>query len=73
MLYCITAVAVEKTDRGGEASGGQIVHLVPTFVLDDQVQGIIDVGHAEQIAKDVVNPTSDPNIKVNCDVTAVTS
>ena len=68
MFYCVTAVAVKKTE-GGET----IVFQVPTFFLNADVQGIVDVNGAETVAKRIVNPTSDPSIKVNCCVSSVLS
>ena len=66
MFYCVTCVAVETT-----LGGDTIIHQVPTFFLNADVQGITSVEGAEKIAKQVVNPTNNPDIKVNCCVSGV--
>ena len=65
MLYAIPATAV-KTDKSGTTS-----YQVPTFYLNGNVQGIVDVAHAERIAREVINPTNDPALKVNAYVVTV--
>lgn len=42
---------------------------VPTFYLDERVQGIVSKDHAAQIARDIVNPYADKSMWV--EVTAV--
>lgn len=48
--------------RGGYTITGQ----VPTFLLDDSIQGITDAKHAEFIAEEIINPTKNKNLKVSC-------
>lgn len=38
---------------------------VPTFFLNEDVQGIVDEAHARKIVEDIVNPTKDPLIVVH--------
>jgi len=59
MLYAINATIEHK--RGGYKNVAQI----PTFYLDSTVQGITDTSHAEFIAKEIINPTRNKNLKVN--------
>lgn len=37
---------------------------IPTFFLDENVQGIVDENHAKEIAISIINPTNDPNVVV---------
>lgn len=37
---------------------------IPTFFLNENIQGIISEEGAEKIARDIINPTSDPSIEV---------
>ncbi len=46
-------------------------HQIPTFYLNSNVQGIVDAEHAEQIAREVVNPTNKWDIEVHLYVTTV--
>lgn len=49
MLYYISVQVVEENRDGSRTSWG-----LPTFVLDSDVQGIVDREHAERIAKDML-------------------
>lgn len=42
---------------------------IPTFFLDENVQGIVDENHAKQIAISIINPTNNPNITVHVVIT----
>lgn len=54
MIYAITA-NVTWTAKNGYHTSRQ----VPTFFLDSDIQGIVDCEHAEQIAKRMLEYTSD--------------
>ena len=45
-----------------------VSHQVPTFFLDENLQGIVDDEHAIQIAKAVINPTNDSGLVVHVSV-----
>ncbi len=49
-MYAITA-SIEYTDGIWTSTR----HL-PTFYLDERVQGITSAGHAEMIARDILDP-----------------
>jgi len=38
---------------------------IPTFFLDENIQGITSEWHAEYIAQDILNPMHDPNLRVS--------
>jgi len=57
-LYRITANIVHHTtDKHGVSA--DVPKQVPTFLLDGDYLGIVDVAHAERIAKEVVCPVAD--------------
>ena len=66
MFYCVTATAVETME-----GGTMICHQVPTFFLNADVQGIVNAEGAETAAKRIINPSSNPRIKVNCCISSV--
>lgn len=50
MMYCVQA-RIERETKHGTVSVG-----LPTFYLDDRVQGIVGVKHAEDIARAIIDP-----------------
>ena len=64
-VYCVQAT-VEYTDGRWRS-----VLSVPTFYLNSNVQGIVDCEHARVMAKEVINPTNNPDITVNAHVTEI--
>jgi hypothetical protein len=50
-MYAITATVSEENKDGWIST-----RQVPTFYLDEAVQGIVSADHAERIARDVINP-----------------
>ncbi len=57
-MWAISATVKDFTDYDLE------VNQIPTFYLDENVQGIVNENHAESIAKDIINPTRNPLIQV---------
>ena len=55
MIYCITATVERKG----------ITSQLPTFYLDNRVQGIMNEAHARFIAEEIINPCRVKGIKVN--------
>jgi hypothetical protein len=51
-MYAISAVIVSPRDWIGTKQ-------IPTFYLDENVQGITDVAHAERIATSIIRATGD--------------
>ncbi len=62
MIYCVTA-QVERKVKGAIISG-----QVPTFFLDDRIQGIMGVDHAKFIAAEIINPFRLKGIKLHIDI-----
>lgn len=60
-LYQVSARVLWTTEDGWETSAG-----IPTFLLDPQIQGIVNEDHAKQIAEKVINPTG--NLQTVIDV-----
>ena len=52
MLYQIMATRTATVRRG--ESDWTTTTQIPTFYLDDTVQGIVDADHAEAIARDIL-------------------
>jgi hypothetical protein len=48
-----------------ETSTGSITRQIPTFFLDESVQGIVDKNHAIRIAKGMLNPFALPDITLH--------
>lgn len=65
MLYSVTANVTRKTPEGETTKG------IPTFLLDDRIQGITGVVHAEQIAMGILNPFEDTSLNVSMVVQTV--
>lgn len=65
-LWAITATV---TYYSFVAEGWQTTRQVPTFYLNENVQGIISEEHAKRIARAIVNPFDNPDITVS--ITAV--
>jgi hypothetical protein len=59
MIWCITATIEKKTKDGVQTS------QVPTFFLDDRVQGIMGEGHAKFIGAEIINPMRLKNITLH--------
>lgn len=56
-MYAIRATITHTVDtQAGRAHGWTSSRQVPTFYLDENVQGITSEEHAERIALDVINP-----------------
>ena len=62
MMYVASPIINIKTDKG------TITRQVPTFYLDGNIQGIVDVKHAGKIVADICNPLRDVNIIVHPNV-----
>ena len=58
MVYCIQATIECETAHGSASIG------IPTFYLDDRVQGIVSTRHAEQIARDIICPFGEVAVHV---------
>lgn len=57
-LYSVTAATEQHTVNG-------VIHrTVPCFLLNSSVQGIMDERHAEEIARQIINPVGHPCLKV---------
>jgi hypothetical protein len=54
-MYAITAT-VETIEFGLGELAWHGTRQVPTFYLDEDVQGIVSAGHATRIAADVIDP-----------------
>lgn len=49
-MYAIQATYSHRTPDGWNG-----VRQIPTFYLDENVQGIVDEAHAEKIARDILS------------------
>ncbi len=65
MYYQICANVTKQTEEG------TLSIQVPTFYLNSNVQGIVSADHAEQIAREVINPSNDPSLSINLCVVSV--
>jgi len=63
--YQIIAMISIRTKKG------VIVKQVPTFYLAANIQGIISAAHAEQIAREIINPVGMTKYPTVIDVTVV--
>ena len=70
MLYQIDGTVVEETTTG-EGISTQITHQIPTFYLNSDVQGIVDVHHAAKIAEEIVNPAKLDTLTPHINATTV--
>lgn len=61
-MYAITAT-VSRTTIDSWTSTRQ----VPTFYLDESVQGIVSAEHAEQIARGIIDPFGEYEVHVNAE------
>jgi hypothetical protein len=61
-MYAITAT-VETTvhSKSGDWHGAR---QIPTFYLDENVQGIVSEAHAERIAREIIDPLSSRTVHV---------
>jgi len=57
-MWTIQATAIHKTEKGDRAIS------IPTFFLDENVQGILNEGHAIAIAESIINPLKLVNLEV---------
>ena len=64
-MYAVTAVVEYRDEHGNLRS-----HSLPTFYLDERVQGIVNEEHAERIALDSIDPGK-TLLKVNMSVSKV--
>jgi hypothetical protein len=62
MFYVITASVTEETEEGS------ITRQIPTFILNEDIQGITNHEHAKNIAETVINPTKNPKFKTHIHV-----
>jgi hypothetical protein len=58
-MYIVQATLVEKTKNGS------ITHQIPTFFLEESVQGLVSESHAAKIAESILNPTNNPAYTVH--------
>lgn len=58
MLYAITA-NIAREENGWSSS-----RQVPTFYLDENVQGILSIAHAVQVARDIIDPYNEHSVSV---------
>lgn len=65
-MYVISATVKVKTEDGYSK-----IIQIPTFFLDENIQGIVDREHARKIAAQVINPTNDPNCTVSIGLSKV--
>lgn len=65
MFYIISAALATQDDNGNWLRVTQL----PTFILDSNIQGIVNVEHARQIAASILNPFEDKDITVDMSVT----
>jgi len=57
-MWTISATVIHKTEQGDRAIS------VPTFFLDENVQGILTEAGAVTIAEEIINPLKLPNVEV---------
>lgn len=57
-MWSIGAIVIHKTPTGDRAID------IPTFYLDENVQGITGERHAIEIAESIINPLKLPNVEV---------
>jgi hypothetical protein len=63
-MYAITAqVLTSETDRHGIVWRGS--RQIPTFYLDENVQGITDESHAVKIARAIIDPLGTLNVSIS--------
>lgn len=53
-MYVVVATVTHTKSEGGNIWSS--TRQVPTFFLDEAVQGIVDTNHARRIARDVIDP-----------------
>lgn len=61
-LYTVQVQVVTEKDGWSTSIG------CPTFLLSDDVQGIVNEDHAARIARSVVNPFDDPRLTLHVSV-----
>jgi hypothetical protein len=59
LVYAVSGYTIQRVKHGA------LHRQLPSFILDAQAQGITDEGHAEQVARHIINPTGDPDIAVH--------
>lgn len=67
-MYAILAtLTVYRTDKDGTIS--YFVQQIPTFYLNECVQGIVSESHAEKIARDIILPIKIGNVELSVTAT----
>ena len=65
-MYAVTVT------MGGRRGSWSVSRTLPTFYLDENVQGIVDESHAWRIALDIVDPfearKTDPTLTIDCTI-----
>jgi len=62
MFYAVQATVTERT------RDGSITRQIPTFYLNERVQGIMSERHAASIVRDILNPHGDSRLSVSPNV-----
>ena len=57
--YTVAVNITEKTEKG------EITRQIPNFLLDSNSLGILNIGHAHKIVRDIVNPLNLPNLEIH--------
>lgn len=65
-MYAITA-QIQTYEQDGNARAWSGSRQIPTFYLDENVQGITDTGHAVRIARQIIDPFSALNVTVTAE------
>lgn len=63
MLWRVQANIVRK-----DKDGWNVSRQIPTFFLDEDIQGIVSAEHAKKIAEDIINTFKDENIILSINV-----
>jgi hypothetical protein len=58
-MYMVEANIVVRHENGWTSR-----KQIPTFFLDENVQGIVDVAHAVEIVEDILNPMGYEHVRV---------
>ena len=63
--------AIQATVRAATSGGGVVTRQVPTFYLDENVQGIVSEEHARQIAAEILWSVGLPALAAELTICAV--
>lgn len=63
MLWRVQANIVRK-----DKNGWNVLRQIPTFFLDEDIQGIVSAEHAKKIAEDIINTFKDEDIILSINV-----